>query len=323
MSDSTDPVPWLERPLGYADAPQLIQCRVCRLLKQANARNFRNLKTIDRWRTTCKACELKTPLGRTSIARAAAIVNDPTLPDAIKHMQLSALPHVVRTSKKELGDAKRQAFMRRSWDPVRMLVSRRRHTLDVRVRASAQSKGSLYYCMKEHERTDEYVRRVLALYSTVISRLRRVDGWLDRIGWHYPPEHWVSPPDVMLLDPWEFTTADERAELRMYDPDGGNAGEGERTDWQQAVLTRGTIRFHVYPSMLPADATRADVPAWLCEFNGYPPPPKPAVVHEPDWVPKKRGPQKKDSSLVFQSEVKPIEHDEREWAKRMGLDEQG
>ena len=340
IDETLPPVPWLERLLGYADAPQLIQCRVCMKFKKSDAKNFRNARTFDQFRTTCRPCEYKTAKGRTTAMRQRMIEQDPTLPESFKAALFNALPDVVRASKKARGDVKRDAYMKRRWDMVRMIVSKRRLLLDARIRASAFYNGSLYHCMKEHPRTQEYVRRVLALYSMVISRLRRVDKWLDTVGEHFPPPHWDSVLQAQMharkenwratlamrlmdIDPWEFTTADERAELRMYDPDGGNAGEGERTEWQQAVLTRGTIRFHVYPSMLPADATRADVPAWLCEFNGYPPPPKPAVVHEPDWVPKKRGPQKKDSSLVFQSEVKPIEHDEREWAKRMGLDEQG
>lgn len=331
--DSTDPVPWLESPLGLFTVPQLIQCRVCMHLKKANAKNFRNVETLDQFRTTCKPCEYKTVKGRSTAVRQRLIEQDPALPEAVKATLLNAVPGIVRASKKDLGDAKRAAYMRRSWDPVRMLVSRRRELLDARVRASAFTKGTLYHCMKEHPRTDEYVRRVLALYSTVISRLRRIDRWLDHTGWHYPPAHWVSRigkdnDAIMYLDPWEFTTAGERAELTLYDPKGPNAGEEERHDWNQAVFQRGTIRYHVYPDLGPPDFMPVQCPAWLCRFNGYPMPEKPTIERDPDWVPQKRGPRKalhnlgaKDGyGFVWQHDVAPIEHDPDEWAKKMGLD---
>jgi hypothetical protein len=294
VDESLPPVAWLERPLGFFDAPQLIQCRHCLALKEANAKNYRNIKKIDRFRTTCRKCEDKTTYGRRAIARANRVKLDPALPDAVKAYELAELPAVVANSKSTLIKQARTkehtyAFSA-MWRKVAHIIAIRRQVLAQLVQASKRSVelGVLAALMQESWVVSDYVDAVLGQYSTINDRLKDVDTWYDTIGGHLPPDHWQKCIQALVfhrnkasreyrgicerMSPWEFTTLEERNRLSALDPlNRLDEREEKHARWTR-LISRGTqvLMRRMYPGTAWPDYPALDdiTPEWMREYNG-------------------------------------------------------
>lgn len=291
LDTSLPTVPWLETPLGFFDAPQLIQCRVCGLLKQATTRNFRNILTIDRFRTTCKPCEYKTYKGRRMNTRMNVIRLDPALPEPIKQALIEELPNVVRESRSaRMKDARSREHTRAfnaQWRKVASIISYKRQMLAHTIQASRRINGALAQLMMSSAVVSNYVDAVLGTYSLVNDRLRNVEEWHATVDGHLPPEHWqqlilqlvLHKPNsagydnaVKPLCAFEFTTPDEQAMLKRLNPELAlNPREEFAVRWGKLIDRQGHALMHqLYPWVAHPgwDDVRNITPDWLRAFNG-------------------------------------------------------
>jgi hypothetical protein len=293
IDDSLPPVAWLETPLGFFDAPQLIQCRVCMKLKETNARNYRNIKKLDRWRTTCRKCEDKTAYGRRAVARANRIKLDPVLPEAVKAYEMSELPAVVANSRsqrlKRFHTAEHVAAFNAMWRKVAHIVAVRRQILAQLIQANRRLSppGKLATLMSESWVVNDYVEAVLGLFTIVNQRLKEVDTWIDAVDGHLPPDHWQDAIKALIwhkratgeyldicrrMSPFEFTTRAERERLASIDPTRVlDSRDSACVRWVH-ILSRGrqTLQNHMYPGMAwPGSPTIDSItPDWMREYNG-------------------------------------------------------
>lgn len=288
MFPSFDPPSWSdwhEKPLGHHDAPQLIQCRACHKLKHAHHLHFRPIRASDRFRTKCRACEQKTRYRRTIDARMADIrllTDHRRYPGGTSDEERAALmlrlPDEIAESKSARLRAARAAEFdedfRRLWKGVRKIVSARRAALVRRIEQSQRlgSPHGLWGVMQADPTCASYVRAVLAVYSSVVTRLR-LAPWRAAIGRHLPPGRWQAvvanpTPDMMMeVSPFEFTTKAERDMLSRMDPE-----KHACHDWFRHISdsgrSNGTVKFHVYPLLLRNGRTRHETsPPWLLAWS--------------------------------------------------------
>ena len=268
---------WIEKPLGFFDAPQLIQCRNCREFKPADQRVFRNVRKTDVFRKVCRKCEHKLQYYKSTRGKAAAARNNPHVPEQQRHA--NAAQAVVDGKKRlsALGRAKADAQLRAEWVLVRKAIAQRRAMLATKISASQRMSGGLWTAIQQYESIERYVRSVLGTYTAIIARMRSPAAWIEEIGRHRPPEHWralgknPSREQMMSVSPWDFATAEERMHLTQLDPDDDRYPYVQEP-WQALVYGRGrTLEHHVYPHKTdPAFNNAAREPLWLREHNGYP-----------------------------------------------------
>jgi len=286
-----DPVPWLEHPLGRFDVPQVIQCRVCKRYKHADKRAFRNIRSSDRYRTTCRQCEHATAYGRRLSTRIRRIQLDSQYPDAIKQMLIAEakadIPRIRAAAALERVDKQFAAH----WKQVRALVARRREMIVNIISSSKHASSGLHAKMLEHPVVEQYVRTLLDLYSTIIERLRSAAKWQAMIGNRFPPTYWQvlyrgpatsvasgsqawqprtpSVEELMTVNPLDFSTYDERrllAAVPLQEDDNAVLW----LEWNEFLYYGRTTRFHLYPHWNEqARETKEKTPDWLREFNGY------------------------------------------------------
>lgn len=278
---------WHERLLCAPDAPDAIQCRHCNCVKRATNANFRNIRTTDRWRTTCRACERKSQYHRSMRGKFAAINNDPRLPDAARAVAVQAAVQQKRDNKAKAAKLARFDSFRLQWRWVAKIVAARRAMLQVRVLNSRNQnetcRSTLAQCMADSRNVADYINAVLALYSTVAARLRNADVWLNEIGYHLPPANWMEVvaklssgayterqinPELMRVSPWEFTTHEERAALLSMHPRTVQGIGHPTTAAFEMLIDKGTIGYHICPERMPRDVPALTPPEWLKTYNG-------------------------------------------------------
>lgn len=250
-SETDDQAVPAERLLGHFDAPQIIQCRVCMTLKPAQPLFFRNIRTTDRFRKTCRKCEQKSAYHRSLVGKSAAVRNDPRLQRAgLVQRELTALhqEHARQSNaNKAKGRAKQlDAQFTRYWTATRRLVVRwRTMTYEILTNNSRLStpQGARVCNMRMvndmlnveyNPRIEHYLRLRLGVMSEIVKRMRSMDEWARLIGLHMPPRQWRDFIDkigdtvvtdkqlidagLFELDPFVFATKDEIASLMAHSP---------------------------------------------------------------------------------------------------------
>jgi len=293
---------WHTADAGFADSPDAIECRNCRVIKPAVPANFRRKDYGLPFQTTCRRCEMLDPYRRTIAGRVALIRSDPSLPDAQKKHYIDlALDAKLRKERKSaaIRSARHDEFdlaFKAQWAAVRHIIVYRKECLLAVVHRSKNRGSGLFFHMANSRKVDTYIRVVLATYAAIIDRMRRLDEWRATIGDHLPPSAWAhsiqqcSSPlhknlfasngkkkalpfeHVMVVNPWLFTTKEERRMVNAADP----AGEDPVCQYWQDALNphrgpQGALLPHVYPWKYPDDGVRLDdmTPDWLRPFNGY------------------------------------------------------
>lgn len=274
---------WHEKPLGLHEAPQLIQCRACRMLKRASHLHYRPIRSSDRFRHKCRICEQKTRYRHTLAARMADVrllVDPKRFPGGASDEERAALyerlpAEVAESRSARLRDARAAEFdedFRRLWKAARKIVSARRDMLVRRIEQSKRLGSGLWAVMQADPTCASYVRAVLAVYSSVVARLR-LAPWRAEIGKHLPPQRWQAvidnptPAMMMEVSPFEFATRIERDMLSRMDPEKHNCH-----DWFRHVSdsgrSNGTLKYHVYPLLLRNGRTRQETsPPWLLAWS--------------------------------------------------------
>lgn len=280
---------WTTLELGYADTPNAIECRGCHHIKPTSPLHFRRKTGGLRWQTTCRRCENISPYMRSLNVRIKRILDDPSLPAAMKTYEIERLPALKSAALKARTAKLVHARFRTEWTLVRKIIVVRKAML---INNIDQSKARLKhggtgikYAMDHSWRVHRYIEALLAAYSFIIGRMRRMEAWHALIGDHYPPPAWSAaiqrcaeaekaglpfPRDAVLwVNPWMLLTRDERSRVRDADP-----AQDEPVDmyWRAVLDARphGPLKWHLYPWRYPeGNATLADdTPAWLREFNG-------------------------------------------------------
>lgn len=275
-SETDDPIVPAERLLGRFDAPQIIQCRVCMTLKPAQPLFFRNIRTTDRFRKTCRKCEQKSAYHRSLVGKSAAVRNDPRLQRAgLVQRELTALhqEHAQQSNaNKAKGRAKQlDAQFTRYWTATRRLVVRwrtmtyeelhKRHIIARQQPAnSVQATGDMFNA-EFNPRIEHYLRMRLGVMSEIIKRMRSMDEWARLIGLHMPPRQWRDFIDKMgdnivtdkqlidaglfELDPFVFATKDEIASLMEHSPTTlikqGELSMHEQLLWEKRISRHGLL----------------------------------------------------------------------------------
>lgn len=268
---------WHEKPLGHHDAPQLIQCRTCRKLKPAHHLHYRPIRSSDRFRHKCRACEQKSAYRRTLAARMAEVRAKPGLAEPERAALMLRLPDEVKASKsRRVAAARATEFdddFKQLWKEARKIVAARRELLVQRIAQSKRNGTGLWLVMEEDPTCARYVRTVLAVYSSVVARLRDQMRWRATIGDHLPPQRWqtviASPTNDMMMEvsPFEFTTKAERDMLSRMDPEKHNC-HGWFSNISESGRSNGTIKYHVYPLLLRNGRTRLETsPPWLLAWS--------------------------------------------------------
>jgi hypothetical protein len=285
---------WDTRELGFADSPTHIQCRSCSKVLPAQPLFYRRKRSDNGlgFQTKCRACEKHDPYRRSVAGRVALIRSDPSIPDAVKQYEASKVGDVVKQAKrKALRAARATEFdldFKQQWTAVRKIIVYRKEKLVANITSSKQRGSGLYFHMEHSYKANNYIRGLLAVYSAIIDRMRRLDEWRATIGDHLPPSSWAyaidqcmqarqsKPPTmplgyVMAINPWLFTTRDERTLVRNADPE---LEDPIDPYWQEVITARGDsgrIKMHVYPWRYPEDAPgpAEQTPDWLRAFNGY------------------------------------------------------
>lgn len=277
-SETDDQVVPAERLLGHFDAPQIIQCRVCMTLKPAQPLFFRNIRTTDRFRKTCRKCEQKSAYHRSLVGKSAAVRNDPRLQRAgLVQRELTALhqEHARQSNaNKAKGRAKQlDAQFTRYWTATRRLVVRwRTMTYEILTNNSRLStpQGARVCNMRMvndmlnveyNPRIEHYLRMRLGVMSEIVKRMRSMDEWARLIGLHMPPRQWRDFIDkigdtvvtdkqlidagLFELDPFVFATKDEIASLMAHSPTTlikqGELSMHEQLLWEKRITRHGLL----------------------------------------------------------------------------------
>lgn len=190
---------------GFADSPDMIQCRSCKRFKGRRALFFRRDRLTELgWMTVCRQCEKKSAYRETTPGHDRLLSRDANLPDALVPAMLEAHVETRKERRKLSAEAQQRKDFVDQWTLVRRVMAARRARLVGLVMASQtyarkhSNKGSDLYraYTAGHGLVRGYIDALKGMYSMIIAQMRPMENWVDSfedvpLRDRMPPSSWA------------------------------------------------------------------------------------------------------------------------------------